>query len=304
MKLRLITGVFYVLVMVGLLVMKLLIPITDDGLDYGALGIDLLFALISGIGAFEFLRAVKDVSPAQKWVAIVTCALMTPAFVVTKMVTIGIGQAKILGGPALIVLMGVASVGALVVAALTIFDHDRSDIKSTAYAELCILYCGALISVGPNINHLINNSQAAVVLLFLVVPLVDTCAFFFGKLLGKALPLKLAPKTSPNKTVIGFFGGIIGGLTAGVVCWVLCEYTSAMHFIYTGAVPSIVIFLLVSLPTAVVAQLGDLFESAVKRGCGIKDMGKILPGHGGVLDRFDSMIFAAVPIAICFMIIR
>lgn len=304
MKARLITGIFYVLVMIGLIVMKLLIPTAGDGLEYGALGIDVLFALISSLGAFEFLRAVKDVSPAQKWVAIVTCSLMTPAFVVTKMVTLRIGEAKVLGGPALIALMGVASLGALIVAALTIFDHDRSDIKSTAYAELCILYCGALISVGPNINHFMTNSKAAVVLLFLVVPLVDTCAFFFGKLFGKALPKKLAPKTSPNKTVIGFIGGILGGLVAGVVCWVLCEYTSVMDFVNTGSLPSIAVFLIVSLPTAIAAQLGDLFESAIKRGCGIKDMGKILPGHGGVLDRFDSMIFAAVPIVISFMVIR
>lgn len=304
MKLRLITGIFYVLVMVGLLVMKLLIPTAADGLDYGALGIDVLFALISGIGAFEFLRAVKDVSKAQKWVAIVTCATMTPAFVITKMVTISIGEAKIMGGPALIVLMGVASVGAVVVAALTIFDHDRSDIKSTAFAELCILYCGALVSVGPNINHFMKNSNAAIVMLFLTVPLVDTCAFFFGKLLGRVFPKKLAPKTSPNKTVIGFIGGLVGGLAAGVVCWALCEYTTALNFVYTRDIPSIAVFLIISLPTAIVAQLGDLFESAVKRSCGIKDMGKILPGHGGVLDRFDSMIFAAVPIAICFMIVR
>lgn len=304
MKQRLITGIFYVLVMAGILVMKLLIPATESGLEFGALGIDVLFALISGIGAFEFLRAVKDVSKAQKWVAIVTCATMTPAFVITKMVTISIGQAKIIGGPALIALMGVASVGAVVVAALTIFDHEKSDIKSTAYAELCILYCGALVSVGANINHLIKNSNAATVMLFLIVPIVDTCAFFFGKLLGRVFPKKLAPRTSPNKTVIGFIGGLVGGLVAGVACWALCEYTSAMQFVYTRDFPSIVIFLVISLPTAVVAQLGDLFESAIKRSCGVKDMGKILPGHGGVLDRFDSMIFAAVPIAICFMIIR
>ena len=62
--------------------------------------------------------------------------------------------------------------------------------------------------------------------------------------------------------------------------------------------------MLISVPTSVLAQIGDLFESAIKRGCGIKDMGKLLPGHGGVLDRFDSMLFASVAIVVCFIIIR
>ena len=61
--------------------------------------------------------------------------------------------------------------------------------------------------------------------------------------------------------------------------------------------------MLFALPTAILSQLGDLFESAIKRGCNIKDMGKILPGHGGILDRFDSMLFASVSIVVCFMLI-
>lgn len=302
MKKRVITGVVYTVIIVGILVMKLLIP-EYDGQEYGALGIDALFWLISVVGAYEFLRAVKEVSPAQKLTAIITCALITPVFVLGKMITIAIGKAEVIGGPALVLLLSITSLGAVIVASLTVFDHENSDLKSTAYAELCILYCGALTSVGPNINHLAVNSSAAVLLLFILVPFVDTFAFFFGKLFGKLLPLKLAPKTSPNKTVIGAAGGVVGGMIAGVIVWVLCEYTTAVNFTYGGSLPAVVVFILIALPTAVIAQLGDLFESAVKRSCGVKDMGNILPGHGGVLDRFDSMLFAGISVVVCFMII-
>lgn len=317
MKKRVITGVCYVIVMVGLLVMKLLIPETG-GIGYGSLGVDVLFWLISVIGAFEFTRAVGErkrvvdengqthltegVSNAQRWVVMVTCALMIPAFVTGKLVAISKGDLR-LGGLSLVMLLAVGSVGAMVTASLTVFDHERSDIKSTAYAELCLLYCGALASVGPNINHMASNSDVAVVLLFILVPFVDVGAFFVGKLFGRMLPLKLAPHTSPNKTVVGAVGGLLGGVLAGVFVWLICKYSDVVVFENVTKLPDVVVLIFICIPTAIMAQLGDLFESAIKRGCGIKDMGNILPGHGGVLDRFDSMLFATVAIVVCFLVV-
>lgn len=317
MKKRFITGVCYVIVMVGLLVMKLLIP-EVNGIEYGALGIDVMFWAISVSGAFEFTCAVGErkrivdengethltegISNAQRWVVIVTCALMIPAFVIGKLAALSHGDLR-LGGFSLVLLLAVGSVGAMVTASLTVFDHERSDIKSTAYAELCLLYCGALASVGPNINHMANNSDVAVLFLFILVPFVDTGAFFIGKLCGGMLPLKLAPHTSPNKTVVGAVGGVLGGVLAGVVTWLVCKYTDVVVFENVTELPDVVVLMLIAVPTAILAQLGDLFESAIKRGCGIKDMGKILPGHGGVLDRFDSMLFATVAIVVCFLVV-
>lgn len=315
MKNRILTGVVYVIVMLGLLVMKLLVPYSAEGLNYGALGIDALFWAISVIGAYEFTRAVgikgKDnggrelptggMSNSQRWVAIVTCALIVPAFVIGKVVELEIGKATLFGIPALIIMLSVGSLGAMIVAALSVFDFENSDLKSTAYAELCILYCGLLASVGANINHMMSNSDPAILLLFFVVPAVDTFAFFFGKLFGKLLPLKLAPHTSPNKTVIGALGGIVGGLFAGVLTWLVCEFTGLLEFVYNGKMHDVFVLMLISVPTAIFAQVGDLFESAVKRNCGVKDMGNLLPGHGGILDRFDSMLLATVPIVVLFM---
>lgn len=315
MKKRVITGVCYVIVMVGLLVMKLLIP--DVGvIEYGALGFDVLFWAISVIGAYEFTRALGErkyvtdengethltegISNAQRWVVLATCILLIPAFVAGKLVAISHGE-KNMGGLPLIILLAIGSLGAMVTASLTVFDHRRSDVRSTAYAELCLLYCGALASVGPNINHMASNSDVAILLLFILVPFVDVGAFFVGKLFGKVLPLKLAPHTSPNKTVVGAVGGLLGGLLAAVVTWLICKYTDVVALDNVTKMPDVLVLMLIAIPTSIMAQLGDLFESAIKRGCGIKDMGKILPGHGGVLDRFDSMLFAAVAIVVCFL---
>lgn len=317
MKQRVITGIVYVGVMLGLLAMKIFIPHLESGVELGSLGIDILFTLISIIGAYEFTRAVGEhnetgnggISKIQRWCAIITCALITPVFSIVKTLSVqlayvsGTVSADPIGGPSLVALLTVASLGAMVTASMTVFDHDRSDLKSTAYAELCILYCGLLVSVIPNINHFMENSAVAITLLFIIVPAVDTFAFFFGTLFGKMWPLKLAPKTSPNKTVIGAIGGVIGGMIAALIVWVLSEFAGFPAFSYGGRWPKWLLLIVISIPTSILAQLGDLFESAVKRGCGIKDMGKILPGHGGVLDRFDSMLFAAVSIVVSFMVI-
>lgn len=309
MKKRVMTGIVYVIVMLGLLALKIYVPTIEvkngNVLELGSIGVDLLFWAISVIGAYEFLRAVKEVSAKQWWVAMVTCALITPAFALTKMFFKGFGSSYS-SEASLIMLLSVASFGMMIVASLMVFDFERSSLKSTALAELCILYCGVLTCVGTNINHLGQDpsiSRTAILLLFFITPGVDAFAFFFGKLLGKKLPLKLAPHTSPNKTVIGAVGGIIGGIFAATLCWLVTEYLPGASFNYGGSIPKVALLILFALPASVFAQLGDLFESAVKRGCEIKDMGNILPGHGGILDRFDSMLFASVAIVVCFMLI-
>lgn len=317
MKKRCITGVVYVIVMLCLLAMKIFIPPTDTGVEFGALGIDVLFTLISVIGAYEFTRAVGEhknpgdggISKIQRWCVLITCALIIPVFSVVKMISVyaatvnGAPDELPIGGPSLIALLTVTSLGAMITASMTVFDHDRSDLKSTAYALMCILYCGVLVSVVSNINHLIKNSAIAITMLIAVVPGVDTFALIFGRLFGKLLPLKLAPKTSPNKTVIGAVGGVIGGMFAAMIVWLLSEFAGFPAFEYTGVLPKWLVLIIFSIPTSILGQLGDLFESAVKRGCGVKDMGNILPGHGGVLDRFDSTLYAAVSIVVCFMLI-
>lgn len=107
----------------------------------------------------------------------------------------------------------------------------------------------------------------------------DTAAMGIGKWLGKH---KLAPTVSPNKTVEGFIGGIVGALAIGVL----------MYFWKFQEI-GIYHMLALAVGCSVFGQLGDLVESMWKRSLGIKDSSPIIPGHGGVLDRFDSLLFAA-----------
>ena len=111
----------------------------------------------------------------------------------------------------------------------------------------------------------------------------DTMALFAGMAFGKH---KLAPLASPKKTVEGAIGGLLGGM-AGMVFFRIIFYLCTVQPLHIGWC------VLIGLVGAVMGQLGDLSFSVIKRECGIKDYGKLLPGHGGVLDRFDSVIFAA-----------
>ncbi len=113
--------------------------------------------------------------------------------------------------------------------------------------------------------------------MFAVIWSTDIFAFFAGKALGGP---KLAPKISPNKTWSGLAGGIVASILIGFMS----------SFMFRGGVG---FFVLVSALLAVVEQISDLFESKIKRIFGVKDSGNIIPGHGGVLDRLDGMMFVA-----------
>lgn len=124
----------------------------------------------------------------------------------------------------------------------------------------------------------------------------DTCAYFAGRAFGRH---KLAPVVSPHKTVEGAAGGILGSVLVGMAVTVV--YTAVF-----GAPDSIVMgakYYLLLVPVGAVGSilgiLGDLFASAVKRQCGIKDYGTIFPGHGGILDRFDSVLLTVPFVALC-----
>ncbi len=110
----------------------------------------------------------------------------------------------------------------------------------------------------------------------------DTCAYFTGRALGKH---KMAPVLSPKKTVEGAVGGVIGAMAVGAVFGYLL-YKNETHD------PSVIVMLLViTFVGSLISMVGDLLASGIKREHDIKDYGSLIPGHGGIMDRFDSVIF-------------
>jgi phosphatidate cytidylyltransferase len=155
--------------------------------------------------------------------------------------------------------------------------------RSVALSFFGLLY----ISVGFTSLILIRTSGVVdvdtagnwLIFLFGTVWIVDTAAYYFGWQLGRR---KLSPAISPNKTVVGFIGGFAGAILSSLL----------FNFIFLSEVG----FAKLILPALIIAlfgQLGDLVESIFKREAGVKDSSNIIPGHGGVLDRFDSILFAS-----------
>lgn len=138
----------------------------------------------------------------------------------------------------------------------------------------------AVIYVGMGFYYFVETREAGLVYIFyslFIIWATDSGAYFIGRAFGKR---KLWPEISPNKTVEGFFGGI--------VCAVL---VSILFVVFTDINASFLKLGVITILLSIFGQVGDLVESALKRHYNVKDSGTILPGHGGILDRFDSLLF-------------
>lgn len=159
--------------------------------------------------------------------------------------------------------------------ALLIFALNKPDFKINRIAS--IIYIMLYIGVGfYSFVQLRETSLPFLVLILLIIWTTDSGAYLVGRKFGKR---KLAPSVSPNKTIEGAVGGT---LVAAIV--------SALYLVFFPFYPSYFLSLLFMIALSIIGQLGDLIESKLKREYNIKDSGNLLPGHGGILDRFDSML--------------
>lgn len=144
------------------------------------------------------------------------------------------------------------------------------------------LYVGMLFSFIPLVNDK-PSGQFLVWLIFIGSWVCDTAAYYSGKYLGKR---KLCPEVSPKKTIAGSIGGLLGSaLGCGIFGIIVSSYVSEVQVIH---------FFLIGTLCGIMGQFGDLVASSIKRYVGIKDYSNLIPGHGGILDRFDSILFNSI----------
>lgn len=262
-KTRLISGI-------ALVVIQLIVLIVRGPLLLGVTGI------IAMIGLFEYYRALGLHKEPAAW-----CGYIFSAFLY---VYVYLGE---YGNVAMNAMGGIVKYGSamlIVLMCFYVFSYPKYDIRQIAeiafgpvYIPFMLLYVNEMSFEWGNI---------LVWTIFLTAWGCDTCAYCAGKLFGKH---KMTPVLSPKKTVEGAIGGIAGAFLINLIFLMIFRTKSNLDISTT----QVVIISILAGAGAFVSMVGDLCASAIKRNVGIKDYGKIIPGHGGVMDRFDSIIITA-----------
>lgn len=166
---------------------------------------------------------------------------------------------------------------------IMVFQYPKYHSTQIAQAIFGVLYVGVMLSFLYQTREL-SKGNYTVWLIFLSSWGCDTCAYCVGKLFGKH---KMSPILSPKKSVEGAIGGVAGSALLTAV------YASVFASKMSITASQILQLSLISAAGALISMVGDLTASAIKRNYDVKDYGRLIPGHGGVLDRFDSVIFTA-----------
>ncbi len=174
-------------------------------------------------------------------------------------------------------------IGLCLVMAVYVFTFPRYKSQQAIAAFFGSAYVGVMLSF-IYLTRMLPDGAYTVWLIFICSWGSDTCAYCVGRLIGRH---KMAPVLSPKKSIEGAVGGVAGAAAIGAI------YAAAVGpFMSTGQ--SVVIeYAVIGVIGALISMIGDLAASAIKRNNGIKDYGHLIPGHGGILDRFDSVIFTA-----------
>ena len=248
----------------GLIALPLLVFL----IYHGGLLFSLLVAAGSLLGLYEYFRIVLQ--PPEKIVSAPTLTAAVTGLLLLGAAHIGSSDAMI-AAVAANMLLGAVIVVAQVGQNPAVLETVKKQFQGFLYVPVLLSFL-ILMRNSP-------DGMRWILLLLCVVFAGDTAALYVGTLVGRH---KLAPAVSPGKTV----EGSIGGLTAGLLVGLLAKHLLLPALPWAATIGFCLI-------VGVTGQVGDLFESALKRASNVKDSGTILPGHGGVMDRIDALLFAA-----------
>ena len=182
---------------------------------------------------------------------------------------------------------------------------NNSELISTSLnTMLVVLYPGIFTSFLYKINDFgLNLGMIAIIMVFAVSMSTDVFAYLLGTLTHGKGP-RLCPQISPKKGIIGMISGTLFGVIAGLCGYFAFAYSDVIESVILNLATykSVIMFLLIGLFGAILTQVGDLVASSVKRNHAIKDYGNIFPGHGGVMDRIDGLMFNVVSVYIIMII--
>ena len=260
LKSRILTGI--VGAALALVVLLLLPP----------LGLNIAMAGICAIAMYEVFVVTKMVNHRGLETAAVLFALLAPFLVMLRSM------------PSAMVVLGFV----VLLAVIQVRYHDTLPVERTAFVFLLSVLVSISFSCLAYLrttSHRDERDGLFYVFLALIIPwMCDIGAYFIGTFFGRH---KLCPAISPKKTV----EGLIGGIVVSVGSSVLGAYLYQVLALGDSAYVSLWQIALLALLCAPLSVLGDLFASIIKRQSGVKDFGHIMPGHGGIMDRFDSMMF-------------
>lgn len=283
---RTITGIGIVIVTVGFFLCKYFLDMSVfEGVflkpvTIGDMLFDLFILIMAVISTYEYERAFSDkLLKTEKAIIFIY-----PFAVYISYCFKGLGWA-----------FGAMLFLFLLLLAQLVFEYDKISLESIGISLFTMIYPSTILVSLLVINR--YPTLEPLLMVFAITPCADTFAYFVGSIVkGK----KLCPNISPNKTVSGFIGGLLGGMIASLlVYFIFTEKGAIFHSVFL----EVLLFAGAGIACALLTAYGDLVESVIKRKLGIKDMGKILPGHGGMSDRIDGLTFAAPVISFVFTIL-
>lgn len=231
--------------------------------------IDFILMAIAIICMYEYFTVISKVAHPIKWVGYISTTIVALiAFLSVQTIT----QIVLFAIPILILVMFLK----------VIITNMKTTFKDVAYTFLGICYVIFFIMFLSLIRGL-DNGKFLIGFVILIAWSTDIFAYLIGKHFGK----HYFSKVSPKKTIEGCVSGIIGAVIVSIV------YTLIVNKVYHTGIDNYLMVGIISLVLSIISQIGDFVASSIKRFADIKDYGDLLPGHGGMLDRIDSLIFIA-----------